>query len=112
MLDIKKMLTKLTALGRINLTSSYSSTIPVIKRGGVATLRVALKDLPAGSTTIATLPDGWKPAIDYIENIGHANGSTHMRLYLRSSGDIDVFNYNSDISGATNAQHSITYIIG
>ena len=112
MLSIKKTLTKLMALEQINLTSSYSVTPIVIKRGGVATLRVNLMDLPKGSTTIAALPAGWRPPIDYVENIGHANGSTHMRLYVRSNGNIEVYNYGSAISGSANVQHSITYLIG
>ena len=94
------------------LTTSYASEMTCFKRGNVGFLRIRdPKGLASGaSTTVATLPVGYRPEL----NINHylpVRGSSYsagIGVLIDSNGSIAFYNYSAN-TGTINAQGIIAY---
>ena len=110
--SVKDALDSLNSNSDQNLTTSYASEMTCFKRGNVGFLRIRdPKGLASGtSTTVATLPVGYRPEA----NINHylpTRGSSYsagVGVIIGANGSIDLYNYTSS-TGTINAQGIIAY---
>lgn len=97
--------------GTISTTGSpyLENPIGYTKVGNIASVRIStLKNLPAGSCDIATLPAGYRPYSMAVEQFVYT-GVENMRITINLSGVINVYNYGSAISGSRNLRCYITF---
>ena len=121
MLDIKKMLTKLSKQMKEEkriVTSQYVADCSFTKSGNVVQLVVVnVRNIPNQATTLLTIPEGFKPksdtAFDLIQP--RTSGATmgyFLRCTARADGRLTVYNYSgSAINGESNCYGSVTYIV-
>lgn len=110
------------AAGQVkSTTETYSLTLPsavyfgggLVRNGGVAMLSIInISKLPAGNTTLCTLPEGWRPPISVMRKF-EAPGSSAgpVRLFINSSGVVSLYNYGAAITAASNLSDTITYVL-
>jgi hypothetical protein len=110
------------AAGQVkSTTETYSLTLPsavsfgggLVRNGGVAMLSIInISKLPAGNTTLCTLPEGWRPPISVMRKF-EAPGSSAgpVRLFINSSGVVSLYNYGAAITAASNISDTITYVL-
>lgn len=121
MLDIKKMLTKISKQmkeEKREVSSQYISACSFTKSGNVVQLVVTnVKNLPNQSSTLLTIPEGFRPksdtAFDLIQpRVAGASFGCFLRCTARADGRLSVYNYSgSAISGESNCYGTVTYIV-
>ena len=113
----------------LNLASLLPSTFAVAsgynavayKVGNVVSLTMVVhptSSLPADNTKykLMTLPDGWKPLVNYFDVVG-GNGTDTVGFEIMSNGVLSVLKYNNGgqyIQWTTNKNgyFSATYLVG
>lgn len=119
MLDLKKMLTKISdkfKTQKIIPTTTYIGACSFTKSGNVVQLNIAnVKNIPAGSTTLLTIPSGYRPnsdtAFDLLQPRGYdATITVFLRVTVRATGELTVHNYANRTLTDTNCSGTVTYI--
>lgn len=120
MLDIKKMLTKISdkfKTQKIIPTTTYIGSCSFTRFGDVVQLNIAnVKNIPAAASTLLTIPEGYRPmsdtSIDLLQP--QARGNTFgyfLRVTARTTGELNVYNYSGvAIGDVSNCSGVITYI--
>lgn len=121
MLDIKKMLTKISKQmkeEKMELSSQYIDACSITKSGNVVQLIVYnVKNIPNQTSTLLTIPEGLRPIGDVPFDLiqPRTSGATmgyFLRCTARADGRLTIYNYSgSAISGSTNCAGSVTYIV-
>lgn len=121
MLDIKKMLTKISKQmkeEKREVSSQYVSSCSFTKSGNVVQMIVVnVKNIPNQASTLLTIPEGFRPksdtAFDLIQpRVSGASFGFFLRCMARADGRLTVYNYSgSAISGESNCYGSVTYIV-
>lgn len=99
-----------------SLTSDYLSQAMTLDRFGRTAVMSyqATFTIPAnGLTTIGTLPDAFKPVRDYVYDlIDRPQGAelSRVRVYLKTTGEVQFYNYSTDRTQFTNMRLHMTYI--
>lgn len=110
------------AAGQVkSTTETYSLTLPstvyfgggLVRNGGIAMLSIInISKLPAGNTTICTLPQGWRPPISVMNKFEAPDNSRGpVRLFINSSGAVTLYNYGAAITAPSNISDTITYVL-
>lgn len=110
------------AAGQVkSTTETYSLTLPstvsfgggLVRNGGIAMLSIInISKLPAGNTTICTLPQGWRPPISVMNKFEAPDNSRGpVRLFINSSGVVTLYNYGAAITASSNISDTITYVL-
>lgn len=91
---------------------STNSSITAVKRSGVIVVRFnGFTNLPAGWTTLGTLPEGWRPREELFMR-PEPEKTLKLRINIRADGTILVYNYGTLIENAANAREIITFVGG
>ena len=99
-----------------SLTSEFLSQAMTLDRFGRTAVMSyqATFTIPAnGLTTIGTLPDAFKPVRDYVYDlIDRPQGAelSRVRVYLKTTGEVQFYNYSTDRTQFTNMRLHMTYI--
>lgn len=92
---------------------STNSSITAVKRSGVIGVRFnGFTNLPAGWTTLGTLPEGWRPREELFMRPDTPEKALKLRINIRADGTILVYNYGTLIENAANARETLTFIGG
>lgn len=119
MLDLKKMLTKISdkfKTQKIVPTSTYIAGCSFTKFGNVVQINVSnIKNIPAGSTTLLTIPSGYRPnsdtSFDFMQPRGYdATIAVFLRVTARTTGELTVYNYSNRALTDTNCSGTMVYI--
>jgi len=99
-----------------SLTSEYLSQAMTLDRFGrtaVMSYQNTFTIPTNGLTTIGTLPDAFKPVRDYVYDlIDRPQGAelSRVRVYLKTTGEVQFHNYSTDRTQFTNMRLHLTYI--
>lgn len=92
---------------------SANSSITAVKRSGVIVVRFnGFTNLPAGWTTLGTLPEGWRPREELFMRPDTPEKTLKLRINIRADGTILVYNYGTLIENAANAREILTFVGG
>ena len=82
------------------------------KCGRVVTISIwNPQSLPNGSTSIMTLPEGWRPKHDIAFNVYNPNSfNMNLRYTVYANGAFSAYVYNTAISGSSNASTCFSYV--
>lgn len=113
MLNLKKLLTKLcerVATQKTTITAQYRTGVIYLRKSGDIVTCWSTGDfqnLPAASTTIATIPEGYRPAasvgtktLDRVKDVIITIGVT---------GNMNAYNYGAAMTSLENGGFSITW---
>lgn len=119
MLNLKKMLTKISdkfKTQKITPTTTYIGACSFTRFGDVVQLNITnIKNIPTGSTTLLTIPSGYRPnsdtSFDLIQPRGYDTTITvFLRVTVKVTGELNVYNYSNRALADTNCSGTLTYI--
>lgn len=120
MLDVKKMLTKISdkfKTQKITPTTTHIGSCDFTRFGDVVQLNINnVKNIPTAASTLLTIPIGYRPmsntSIDLLQP--EAKGNTFgyfLRVTARTTGELSVYNYSGvAIGDVSNCSGVMTYI--
>ena len=111
----------LNAAGSISSkTEAYTPTLPstftatavqVFRKSGVVSINIVnIIKSPAGSLTLFTLPEGWRPPDLFAFLVGIPNGDPKYRLSINASGSVAIYNYGAATTASTNVTGTCTFV--
>lgn len=91
-----------------------SAYFSIHKVGRVVTIIVTdINNLPTAkaSNAVATLPQGWRPPVNFFHLITDPNMNRVFRLQVTTAGAVNIHNYmDTAVSSSTNATGIATYV--
>ena len=82
----------------------------VVKQGNICVMAMRnLKDVPNGTTKVATIPVGFRPEWGFYEYIYSGNTADTFGFQIGSDGDIYIFNNTGSTTGTIYVNRNITY---
>lgn len=94
------------------LPSTVSTGIIIAKRAGIVMISVInISKLPTGSSTICTLPAGWRPPYTVMRKLETPNGTAGpIRATITTEGVFTLYNYGSSaISSESNISDTFCF---
>lgn len=111
-MSLKHLLSKLLSTERQSIIISYKQVPGLLVRcGKVVTFTTAAdwRSLPIGGfTTVATIPEGWRPP-----DIVYVADATKSAVYIRilTDGSVQTYNSGSSVLAAQNGRYATTWVV-